>query len=132
MIFLNTDGGARGNPGPAALAFVISDDKNKVLKKGGEFIGNATNNVSEYKALVRGLSEVLDLGIKAVKCRLDSELVVKQLNGEYRVKDTHLKDLFSHVKLLCEKFDFIEFMHVQRNENKEADRIVNEVLDSKA
>ncbi len=129
MIYLNTDGGARGNPGPAAIGFVIRDEEGKVLKSGGEYIGKTTNNFAEYKALIKGLTEALELG-KSVSCSLDSELLVKQLNGEYKVKDPNLKDLFSRVQLLTKNFDQVKFSYVPRNKNKLADKIVNEVLDA--
>ncbi len=131
MIFLNTDGGARGNPGPSAIAYVIKDDSGLVLTSGGEYIGQATNNFAEYKALILGLTEALKSGYKALTCRLDSELVVKQLNGEYSVKDLHLKDLYNHIQLLTKDFDFVSFHHVPRKENSEADKLVNQVLDER-
>ncbi len=130
MIFLNTDGGARGNPGPSAVAFVLSDTEGKILNSGGEYLGAATNNFAEYKALILGLTEALRNGYKTLTCRLDSELVVKQLSGEYSVKDVHLKDLYNHIQLLKKDFDFVSFNHVPRKENKEADSLVNQVLDS--
>ena len=129
MVSLYTDGGARGNPGPAACAFVIKDEKGQVVQSGGEFIGEATNNVAEYKGLILGLTKAHGSVIKVLTCFLDSELVVKQLTGEYRVKDTHLKDLFAHAKLLVEKFEFVEFKAIPRSKNKEADKILNGVLD---
>jgi ribonuclease HI len=129
MIFLNTDGGARGNPGPSAIGFVIKDEKGAVLNSGGEYLGEATNNYAEYKALILGLTEALKSGYKTLTCRLDSELVVKQLNGEYSVKDMHLKDLYNHIQLVVKDFDYVSFHHVPRKENSEADKIVNKVLD---
>lgn len=129
MFYLNTDGGARGNPGPAALGFLIKDATGNVVKSGGEYLGKTTNNCAEYKALIKGLTEALALGVKELTCYLDSELVVKHLTGEYRVKDSNLKSLFDQVKLLMDKLNEVKFVHVPRAKNKEADKIVNDVLD---
>ncbi|MEK7595286.1 MAG: ribonuclease HI family protein [Patescibacteria group bacterium] len=130
MFYLNTDGASRGNPGLGACAFVLKNDKGVVLEEGGEFLGKAvTNNFAEYKGLILGLLKASEKDMKILTCRLDSELVVKQLKGEYRVKDTHLKDLFLHLRGLTKAFDYIEFSHVPRKENKEADKLVNKILD---
>lgn len=131
MHLLNTDGGARGNPGPSAIAYVLRSPSGELIKQGGEYIGANTNNFAEYKALILGLSEAQNAEVKVLTCRLDSELVVKQLNGEYAVKDIHLKDLYAHVQMLVRGFDLVKFMHVPRAENKEADKLVNETLDKR-
>ncbi len=130
MHFLNTDGGARGNPGPSAIAFVLKEGSVLVASE-GEFIGTVTNNVAEYKALIKGLSFAKSLNVRELTCYMDSELVVKQLNGQYRVKDEDLKKLFKDVKVLLLAFKSVVFIHVPRSKNKEADKIVNTVLDER-
>lgn len=129
MFNLFTDGGSRGNPGPAATGFFIFEG-NILVDFGGEYLGEATNNVAEYKALILGLKTSLKTMIRDITCHLDSELIVKQLNGEYKVKDANMKMLFDQVVELREKFDDITFVHVPRAENKYADRMVNVILDS--
>ena len=113
MHFLNTDGGARGNPGPSAIAFVLRDN-NVLVASEGEFIGTATNNVAEYKALIKGVGFAKSLGVRDLTCYIDSELVVKQLNGQYRVKDENLKKLFKDVKALVLGFKSILFIPATR------------------
>ena len=127
---LNTDGGARGNPGPSAIGCVIKNSSGEVVNQFKEYIGIATNNVSEYSALIKGLSIALELDISSLSCFLDSELVVKQVNGIYRVKDENLKLLHSEVAVLKSKFKQISFNHVRREANSLADKLVNEALDS--
>lgn len=129
MLILNTDGGSRGNPGQAAIAFIIRNEKGDVMKSGGKIIGIATNNIAEYEALILGLNELLKTEERIVECRLDSELVVRQLNRKYKVKDAKMIDLFAKVTALLGKFENVKFVHVPRGENEDADRIVNEVLD---
>lgn len=129
MLILNTDGGSRGNPGQAAIAFTIRNEENVVIQRGGKAIGIATNNIAEYEALILGLNELLKTGEHTVECRLDSELVVRQLNRQYKVKDAKMIDLFAKVTALLGKFENVRFVHVPRGENEDADRIVNEVLD---
>ena len=131
MLILNTDGGSRGNPGEAAVAFVIKNQAGEVVKRGGKTIGVATNNIAEYEALILGLNELFKMGEKNIECRLDSELVVRQLNRQYKVKDAKMIDLFAKVTALLGKFENVKFVHVPREKNEEADRIVNEVLDKK-
>jgi ribonuclease HI len=124
---LHSDGGARGNPGPAGIGAVleIGSDK-KLLKK---YIGETTNNQAEYQALLLGLEEAVKLGVDEIVCYLDSELVVKQLNREYKVKNKDLAPLFVKVWNIGQQLKKIEFKHVFRTDNKEADALVNEVLD---
>lgn len=131
QISLYTDGGARGNPGHAGVGCVLFNSSGDVIKSEGEYIGETTNNVAEYRGLIKGLK--LALGVEAVEvnCYLDSELVVKQLNGEYRVKDANLRKLFDEVLLLKSRFKDISFNHVPRSENKIADKLVNEAIDKK-
>src|SRR3989338_4851893 len=120
-----TDGGARGNPGPAAIGVVIKSDNGTVLKSFGRHIGKATNNQAEYQALIAGLEEAQKMGAKKVTCFLDSELLVKQLKREYRVKDKELQVLFIKAWNLAVKFKDVSFHHVPRERNKEADTEVN-------
>jgi len=128
MVKLFTDGGARGNPGPAAIGGVLYEGKNK-LAEFSEYIGETTNNQAEYQALAQGLKLALENNIKELDCYLDSELVVRQLNKEYKVKDKDLAKVFVRVWNLSLKFDRINFKHVRRELNKEADKLVNIALD---
>lgn len=127
---LNTDGGSRGNPGPGAAAAVLKNDTGTKIKQKGVFLGNCTNNEAEYKALIMGLEMTLEEGIQIVDCLLDSELVVKQVRGEYKIKLDHLKKLAGEVKKLEAKFTKVTYNHVPRSQNKDADALVNEVLDN--
>lgn len=126
---LFTDGGARGNPGPAASGAVLYEG-GKVLARIGKYLGVNTNNQAEYTAIVIGLEKALELGIEDLNCFLDSELAVKQLRLEYKVKNKGLAPLFLKVWNLSKKFKHISFQHVPREKNKEADKVVNEVLDA--
>lgn len=123
-----TDGASRGNPGPAAAAFVVMVE-GQVIAESGTTIGNATNNVAEYSALIRALEFVRDLGAKAVHVHSDSELMVKQLRGEYRVKHPDLIPFYEDATELAGGFASVEYTHVRRGENAEADRLCNEALD---
>ena len=129
-IVIYTDGGARGNPGRAgAGALIIDGDKQYEFKK---YLGdNLTNNWAEYEALILALERSLELGFhkRDMEVRMDSELIVKQIKGEYRVKDKHLKEQNAKVRVLLGKFGEATFVHVPREENKEADRLVNEAID---
>ena len=129
-----TDGGARGNPGPSGIGVQILDEKNEVLSELSEYIGEATNNVAEYTAVKRGLEHLQTLfdDSKAVQVafNLDSQLVERQLNGAYKVKDETLKNYFDAIKTMLDEFASVTFTHVMREDNKEADRLVNEALDS--
>lgn len=129
---LNTDGGSRGNPGPAAAGLVIKDKNNELIKSLGEYLGICTNNDAEYRAVILGLETAKSLGIKNIICVMDSELVVKQLNGEYRIKIQRLKDFVLKVRKLEKNFESVTYTHVLRDENTEADLIVNSVLDSRS
>lgn len=126
---LYTDGGARGNPGPAAIGVVLMT-QGKMVVKLGEAIGTATNNVAEYRALLRGLEEAVKTGVTDLECRLDSELVVRQLNRVYKVRDRDLAPLFVRVWNLAQQFHSIRFSAVPRSENRPADRLVNAALDA--
>lgn len=124
-----TDGGSRNNPGPAACGAVIKNEKQDLLFTGSEFLGTATNNQAEYGALILALKKAGELGGTEIICYLDSELVVKQLNRQYKVKDEKMKLLFSEVVKLALNFDKVEFVHIPREKNKLADKLVNERLD---
>ena len=125
-----TDGGARGNPGPAAIGIVVKDGKGNVIKEVGKYIGKTTNNEAEYRALVSGLDSVLDKDVNEVDCFLDSLLVVKQLNGDFKVKNANIKRFWNEIKRLERNFKKITYNHIERSKNSEADALVNEVLDS--
>ena len=125
-----TDGGARGNPGPAAFAYVLETEDGTVLDARGEAIGVATNNVAEYSALVAGLSRALEAGIRELEVRSDSELMVKQMRGEYRVKNKDLQSLFLDASRAAREIGRVTYTHVRREHNELADRLVNEALDA--
>jgi len=125
-----TDGGARGNPGPAAFAYVLETGDGTVLDARGEAIGHATNNVAEYSALVAGLRRAAELGVTALELRSDSELMVKQMRGEYRVKNRDLQELFLDASRAARAVGDVTYTHVRREHNELADRLVNEALDA--
>jgi ribonuclease HI len=127
---LFTDGGARGNPGPAAYGYVLEADDGTVLAAHGEHIGTATNNVAEYSGLVAGLRKALELHVPEVEVVSDSELMVKQMRGEYRVKNDALRALSVEAARLARELGNVEYRHVKRAHNEEADRLVNEALDA--
>jgi ribonuclease HI len=126
---LFTDGGARGNPGPAAYGYVLEAEDGTVLAAHGERIGIATNNVAEYSALVAGLEKALELGLPAVEVVSDSELLVKQMRGEYRVKNEALRELSVRAGRLAREIGDVSYRAVRREHNELADRLVNEALD---
>jgi ribonuclease H / adenosylcobalamin/alpha-ribazole phosphatase len=127
---LFTDGGARGNPGPAAYGFVLETEDGTVLAAEGEAIGVATNNVAEYSGLVAGLRKALELHVPEVEVVSDSERLVKQMRGEYRVKNEGLRELFVEASTLARRLESVEYRHVKRAHNELADRLVNEALDA--
>jgi ribonuclease HI len=127
---LETDGGARGNPGPAAAAYVLEAEDGTVLAEHGEAIGVATNNVAEYRALVAGLRKAVELGVDELQVVSDSELLVKQMNGEYKVKNKDLLDLSLAAKRLERQLGRVRYTAVRRAKNERADRLVNEALDA--
>jgi ribonuclease H / adenosylcobalamin/alpha-ribazole phosphatase len=127
---LSTDGGARGNPGPAAYGYVLETEDGTVLAAHGEAIGQATNNVAEYRALVAGLEKALDLGVDEVEVVSDSELVVKQMRGEYKVKNEALRKLSLEAARLGRQLRSVSYTAVRREHNELADRLVNEALDA--
>ena len=127
---LSTDGGARGNPGPAAYGYVLEAEDGTVLDARGETIGVATNNVAEYRALIAGLEKAVELGIDELEVVSDSELLVKQMQGEYRVKNEALRDLNDEANSLERKLGRVRYKAVRREHNELADKLVNEALDS--
>jgi ribonuclease HI len=126
---VNVDGGARGNPGPAAIAAVVQEPGGEVLEERSEAIGETTNNVAEYRALLLGIQRAAALGAEALDLVGDSELVVRQVKGEYKVKDETLRGLHAQVIDALQGFDNWSISHVRRDDNAEADRLVNEELD---
>jgi len=128
-LVVNVDGGARGNPGPAAIAAVVQDADGGVLEERGERIGEATNNVAEYRALLLGIERAAALGASELELVGDSELVVKQVKGEYKVKDATMRKLHAEAKRALGDFESWSIRHVRRERNAEADRLVNEALD---
>jgi len=127
---LSTDGGARGNPGPAAYGYVLETDDGTVLAAHGETIGVATNNVAEYSALVAGLEKAAELGVDELEVISDSELLVHQMRGEWKVKNEALRELWRKASRLATRFDRISYSAVRREHNELADRLVNEALDA--
>ena len=125
---LYTDGCCRGNPGPAGIGVVIKDHRKKILKELSEYIGAATNNIAEYSALIRGLKAAGGLGAEEITVFMDSELVVKQLNGDYRVKDDGMKELFRQTLEILKDFKSFEIKHIDRSKNKEADKLANKAI----
>jgi ribonuclease HI len=130
MHSLYTDGGARGNPGPAATGYFIFSPEGELVDFGGDYLGEDTNNGAEYKGIIAGLKLAAKHGIKLLKCNMDSELIVMQLNGAYRVKHPNLKPLFEEVKALRDKFEELKFVHIRRELNSHADKMVNSILDA--
>jgi len=131
-IVVNVDGGARGNPGPAAIAAVLQEPGGAVLEETAERIGTATNNVAEYRALLLGIERAAAIGATELELVGDSELIVRQVNGEYKVKDATMRELHGEVKKALSGFEAWSIRHVRREDNAEADRLVNEALDGRA
>jgi len=128
-VTVNVDGGARGNPGPAAIGVVLRNGDGSVLEEVGETIGETTNNVAEYRALLRGIELAAGRGAGEVELVGDSELVVRQVEGRYKVKNAGMKKLHEEVKRALRDFESWSIRHVRRAENADADRLVNEALD---
>jgi len=129
---LFADGGSRGNPGPAASGAVLVAPDGRILHEVGHFLGVATNNVAEWTALKLGLEAAIEHGVSSLAVRLDSQLVVRQVSGEYRVKHPDLQPLHLRVKSLLRKFTHVDVQHIPRKENALADAVVNRVLDQEA
>ena len=127
---LSTDGGARGNPGPAAYGYVLEAEDGHVLAAHGEAIGRATNNVAEYRGLVAGMAKAAELGVRELEVVSDSELLVKQMQGDYRVKNVALRELWEEASDLERRFVKVRYTAVRRAHNELADRLVNEALDA--
>lgn len=127
---IHSDGGSRNNPGEAAIGVVIADEQGQTIETISRRLGIATNNQAEYAGVIAGLERAKELGAEEVECVLDSELVVKQLNREYKVKHKDLAPLFLRMHNLSLQFKKVTYRHVRREENKEADRLVNEALDA--
>ncbi|MFL5932152.1 MAG: reverse transcriptase-like protein [Gaiellaceae bacterium] len=127
---LSTDGGARGNPGPAAYGYVLEAEDGTVLAAHGETIGVATNNVAEYRALIAGLEKAVEVGVDQLEVVSDSELLVKQMQGEYRVKNENLRPLAVQASRLAREVGRVRWTSVRREHNELADRLVNEALDA--
>lgn len=125
-----TDGGARGNPGPAGIGVVIKDESGKVVGEHNDYIGEATNNQAEYRAVLLALDKARELGIRNIDFFLDSKLVVEQLNQNFKIKDPGLGKLFIRIWNRLPEFERVTFSHVPREQNKEADAQVNVALDS--
>ncbi len=123
------DGASRGNPGPAAIGATIKDKRGKLITFISQRIGRATNNQAEYRAIITALEEAIRLGAKQVDIKTDSELVVKQINGEYRVKKATLKPLYQQVKQLQGLLESFTITHILRQQNIEADKLANKALD---
>jgi len=128
-LIINTDGGARGNPGPAGIGAVLKNEEGEIVAEISEYIGETTNNQAEYKAAIEGLKKAKELGVEEVYFNLDSELVVKQINREYKVKNAGLAPLFLEIHNLSQSFKKVTFNHVRREFNKEADALVNVAID---
>jgi len=131
-LVVNVDGGARGNPGPAAVAAVVATPEGEILEERSETIGQATNNVAEYRALLLGIERARALGAREVELVGDSELIVRQVRGEYRVKDAALRELHARVDEALDGLERWSIRHVRREENERADRLVNDALDARA
>lgn len=128
----NIDGGARGNPGPAACAVVVRNEKSEVIAEWGEYLGIQTNNVAEYSGLLAALDFAVREKYPSLKVLSDSELLVRQMRGEYKVKNLQLKELYDRAQALARKLDRFGIEYVPRESNREADRLVNKVLDNHA
>src|SRR5450432_3795132 len=131
VITINFDGGSRGNPGPAGVGIVLCAEDGTPLVTLGKYIGHATNNVAEYMGLITGLREAAKLGAKNLLIRGDSELIIKQMRGEYRVKNPGLKELYDQAQSLVRGFSTIKFEHNLRHHNSTADRLANLAMDRK-
>lgn len=129
---LHADGGARGNPGPAGIGVVLCDAQGRVIYEAGESVGRATNNVAEYRALIRGLELALSQGVTEIEVFLDSALVVNQVNGEWKIRSDALRALAVKARSLLERFDSAALAHVRRADNAGADKLANMGMDRAA
>ena len=124
-----TDGAARGNPGPAGAGVFIVDESGETVDEATQYLGETTNNVAEYRALLLGLTRAGELGAREVEIRADSELVVRQMTGEYRVRNENLQPLHREARALAQSFERVKYVHVRREKNREADRLANRAID---
>ena len=131
VAIIYSDGGSRGNPGPSASGFVIMNEAGEVIAEGGAYLGETTNNVAEYQAVYLGLEKAQELGFKVVDFRMDSQLVVRQLNGMYKIKHGDLQPINNRITELARQFDRVTFIHVRREYNQLADGVVNKILDQR-
>jgi len=129
LITIEFDGGSRGNPGPAGIGVVLRAQDGTALVTLGRFIGRATNNVAEYRALIVGMEKAKELGAKKIQIRGDSELIIKQMRGEYRVKNPDLRELYDEAQFLIHQFDEARLDHNLRDKNKLADKLANKAMD---
>ena len=127
-VVIHTDGASRGNPGPAAIGATIKDRQGKIITSISQRIGRTTNNQAEYRAIIAALENAISLGVSQVDMRSDSELVVRQINGQYRVKNVSLKPLYQQVKQLQSQFESFTITHIPRQQNVEADILANLAL----
>lgn len=132
VIIVYADGGSRGNPGPSAAGFVVMDKDENLLFEGGDYIGITTNNQAEYHAMKLGLEKALELGAKRVYLRMDSLLVINQMSGLYQIRNRDLWPVYQVIKDLTRRFDKVTFTHIRREFNREADALVNRILDEHA
>lgn len=128
-VIVFTDGAARGNPGPAGAGAYIQDDEGACLDESFRFLGRATNNVAEYEALILGLERAAELGARHVEIRADSQLLVKQMRGEYRINSGPLRACAKRARELGKNFEAVEYVHIRRHLNEEADRLANQAID---
>lgn len=129
-LIIHTDGGARGNPGPAAFGYVICSSNGEKIEGRGEFIGETTNNVAEYKGMIAAAKRTVELGADAAEFRVDSELLERQVRGKYRVKAAHLKPLFAELMAVLQQIPEWRVCHVRREHNSEADELANRAMDT--
>ena len=127
-LLLYIDGASRGNPGPAGVGILILDSKRKKVKEIYKYIGETTNNIAEYNALIYGLEEAQSLSADELVINVDSELVARQMNGEYRVKDENIRELFEKALSILKNFNSFEIKHIDRSKNKEADKLANKAI----
>lgn len=130
-LIICTDGAARGNPGPAAIGATLKDEQGNLVAAVSQCLGNTTNNQAEYRAVITALEKALSLGARNVEVRADSELVVKQINGQYRVKNAAIQPLYQQVVKLIGKLESFKIAHIPRAKNAEADALANKALDGK-
>ena len=127
-VIIHTDGAAEPNPGPAAIGAIIKSEQGRLLASISQPIGRATSNQAEYRAVIAGLEEAIELGVKQVDIKLDSQLVVRQINGRYRVKNAALMPLYQRVKQLQRRLEDFAISYIPREQNKEADRLASKAL----